>query len=400
MAGFSGPFRQPAFSAGGRPMNHITVIYINRNRDTERIRRSLDSLQAQTDRRFDVLFVDYGSDQPQARAAESLVRRYPFCRYVYNDTRGMPWNRAHALNTGIRLCETEWVFTADIDLVFRNDFIALLQAQADRPRAVFFRVYYLPEGYSRWDKLADEKFPRSEDHALGLALLPVRALNRLRGYDEFYCYWGLEDNDLQTRLRLDGLAAGFYDDDVLLYHQHHPPAVASPGTFPTGWGAFQLAYMNDRAGEAVRNRSYDWGVLHEADSRTAWNLLQKPTAPPVALDCGPLYFQYALARLLRKAGPGRPVSAVFTDARSADYARARLARAAHLLQRGAERLNIPLAVETKYRHLYQTVFEARDRLVLFILANRPLIGDFAFAVEGRTLRFVIEKSGPAGAPDA
>jgi hypothetical protein len=46
------------------------------------------------------------------------------------------------------------------------------------------------------------------------------------------------------------------------------------------------------------------------------------------------------------------------------------------------------------------VFEARDRLVLFILANRPLIGDFAFAVEGRTLRFVIEKSGPAGAPDA
>jgi glycosyltransferase involved in cell wall biosynthesis len=379
-------------------MSNITVIYIYRNRDTERIRRSLDSLQAQSDRRFSVLFVDYGSDEPQARAVEDLVRGYPFCRYVYNDTRGMPWNRAHALNTGIRLCETEWLFTADIDLVFRNDFIALLHAQAAQPRAVFFRVYYLPGGYDRWDRLAGEAFPKSEDHALGLALLPVSALNRLRGYDEFYCYWGLEDNDLQMRLRLDGLETGFFDDDVLLYHQYHPPAVASPGTFPTGWGAFQLAYLNDRAGEAVRNRSYDWGVLHEAGSRTAWRFLNDPPAPPVALDCGPLYFQYALARLFRKAGPGRPVSAVFTDARSASYARARLARAANLLQRGAERLNIPLAVETKYRHLYQTAFEARDRLVLFILAHRPLISDFAFAVEGNTLRFVIEKAGRPAAP--
>ena len=93
----------------------ITFIYCYRDRDLERVKLSLDSLANQTNKEFRVIFVDYGSDLKRAAEVEEIVDSYDFAEYCYNDTRGKVWNRSHALNTAIRLAETEFVFTSDVE---------------------------------------------------------------------------------------------------------------------------------------------------------------------------------------------------------------------------------------------------------------------------------------------
>src|SRR3954467_4714663 len=107
-------------------MNSLTIVYIYRNRDLERVKRTLDSLKKQTVKDFSVIFIDYGSNDSFKQGVQKIVEEYSFCKYVYNDSRGMPWNRSHALNTGIRLTETDFVFTADIDMIFETHFVETL----------------------------------------------------------------------------------------------------------------------------------------------------------------------------------------------------------------------------------------------------------------------------------
>ena len=64
----------------------ITILYPYRNRDIERVKRSLDSLALQTDQRFKVLFVDYGSSSKQASQVEQLIISYSFANYIYSYT--------------------------------------------------------------------------------------------------------------------------------------------------------------------------------------------------------------------------------------------------------------------------------------------------------------------------
>ena len=128
-------------------MPFITIVYVFRDRDLDRVKRSLDSLSRQTDMDFDVIFVDFGSREDLAVETSNLLSRYEFAKYVYNDTRYKPWNRSHALNTGIRLSSAPYIFTADVDMIFREDFIAKCKSVADPGKAHFFSVYYLPEGH-------------------------------------------------------------------------------------------------------------------------------------------------------------------------------------------------------------------------------------------------------------
>ena len=121
----------------------VTIIYGFRNRDIERVKRSLDSLRDQTDQFFKVIFVDYGSEENVSVLVKDLIAQYNFCTYLYNETRGMPWNRAHALNSGIRIATTEYVFTADIDLIFTENFIAKTKKLAKQGTVAFFPVVYL-----------------------------------------------------------------------------------------------------------------------------------------------------------------------------------------------------------------------------------------------------------------
>ena len=121
----------------------ITILYPYRNRDLERIKRSLDSLVVQTDQRFKVLFLDYGSSPKQASQVEQLIISYSFADYIYTYATLQPWSRAKALNVGLQIIATDFVFTADIDMIFSPHLVSTLYEIKHIQKAIYFKVGFL-----------------------------------------------------------------------------------------------------------------------------------------------------------------------------------------------------------------------------------------------------------------
>lgn len=201
----------------------LTLIFPYRNRDLERVKRSLDSLKSQTDHEFQVVFVDYGSDPEQAAKAQSLLSSYSFASYNYMPYRYQPWNKSRALNSVIRDLDGGYGFVADIDMIFHPEFIATLRSVMDPDKAVYFKVGFLSEEESKKNLPFNEYQVSfySDAGATGLTLFPVEALKALRGFDEFYHFWGSEDSDVHVRLKNAGHQVAFYEENTLLLHQWH-----------------------------------------------------------------------------------------------------------------------------------------------------------------------------------
>ncbi|MCH3884985.1 glycosyltransferase family 2 protein [Tenacibaculum aquimarinum] len=200
----------------------ITLIYPYRNRDIERIEKSLVSLNNQSNKNFKVLFVDYGSDFDLAKKAEKLINTFDFCEYIYSYHIHQPWSRPRAINIGVKIVETDYVFIADIDMIFRLDFIEKLQDLKDPNKSYFFKVGYLTEEETKIIKPFNEYSPKfySNNEAQGLSLFPTQALKKVNSHDEYIHFWGA-DNDIHNRLINNGLTSVFYDKEVLMYHQWH-----------------------------------------------------------------------------------------------------------------------------------------------------------------------------------
>ncbi|OOV29302.1 hypothetical protein BXU11_05125 [Flavobacterium sp. LM5] len=202
----------------------ITILYPYRNRDLERVKRSLDSLALQTDHRFKVLFVDYGSSPQQASQMEQLINSYSFAYYIYTYTCMQPWSRAKALNVGLQQLATDFVFTADIDMIFSPHLVSILHEVKHPQKAVYFKVGFL----SREESFSEKPFDQyiisftSDVGAQGLSLFAVEALKAINGYDEFLHFWGAEDIDIHNRLEQLGLSSFFYETAILMLHQWHP----------------------------------------------------------------------------------------------------------------------------------------------------------------------------------
>src|SRR3954467_15820883 len=96
----------------------IEIIICFRNRDLNRIRYGLQSLAAQTDKNFSVLFLDYGSNQSVSKSAAELCADFTFCNYLFADSEGKLWNRSQALNLGILQSRADYLFMADADLLY------------------------------------------------------------------------------------------------------------------------------------------------------------------------------------------------------------------------------------------------------------------------------------------
>lgn len=202
----------------------LTIIYPYRNRDLKRIQRSLNSLSKQTSQQFQVEFVDYGSEITHASKVKQLVKQYAFANYIYLNTKYQPWNKSRALNSSIKNLKEGYCFVADVDMIFREDFIHEAINLQNPDRAVYFKVGFLSKEETALDKSFNDyemKF-ESTDEATGLTMCPVKLLKEIRGFDEFYHFWGSEDTDLHVRLKNSGYKVKFYDQDILMLHQWHP----------------------------------------------------------------------------------------------------------------------------------------------------------------------------------
>ena len=201
----------------------ISIIYPYRNRELKRIKYSLNTLQQQTNQNFEVYFVDYGSEQNLAKQVKELVSNYSFVNYLYINNNYQLWNKSKALNFIIRNLQSPYFFVADIDILFHSQFIEVTLGLAQPNKATYFQVGMLSAKEASREQSFEKyqvKFKTNES-ATGMTLFPVKSVQELRGFDEFYHFWGSEDTDMHVRLKNYGLKINYYDTRILMLHQWH-----------------------------------------------------------------------------------------------------------------------------------------------------------------------------------
>lgn len=204
--------------------NKVTIIFAYRNRDVTRVKLSLQSLSLQTDKNFRVCFIDYGSDEANSKAVKNVVSDFSFANYFYVGHSGLLWNKSKTLNYGIKTAESDYIVTADVDVLFTSNFIEKVQALKQLDIFTLFKIGYLSQNVSQQQEqqlnLAHIKTTHIGD-TFGIGLYPKSVLEEVGGLDEFFYFYGSEDEDLNARVESTGIKLNRCND-VLLYHQWHP----------------------------------------------------------------------------------------------------------------------------------------------------------------------------------
>jgi glycosyltransferase involved in cell wall biosynthesis len=202
----------------------ITILFAYRNRDIERIEILMDSLLKQTNKNFEVIFINYGSCLNYSQAVESLLKSYPFVKYYYVGHIGLLWNKSKAFNFGIKNSKAPYILTADIDLIFHPETIEVITNIASSSTFTLFSYGYLPKTTNTCD-IKDKSFhklvPTHFGEVNGLGLYSRKALEEIHGFDEFYHFYGSEDVDLFMRLKNAGYEQT-REEKQLFLHQWHP----------------------------------------------------------------------------------------------------------------------------------------------------------------------------------
>jgi len=201
----------------------VTIIYAYRNRDECRIKMSLDSLKNQTNQNFKVVFVDYGSESKLAAMIQKLVESYSFASYYYVHASLLLWNKSKALNYGITKVTTPYVFIADVDLIFNPTTTELFQNIAQPDNAYLFKLGYLDKEASK--KLQspvvfDDLKPKHFGEVNGMILVSKEVLEKVKGYDTFFHFYGAEDVDLCQRIENTGCTITIREE-LFFYHNWH-----------------------------------------------------------------------------------------------------------------------------------------------------------------------------------
>lgn len=201
----------------------VTILFAFRDRDLLRVQNSLDSLEKQTNKLFQVVFVDYGSRKVVSDQLKTLLEKYTFVNYFKVGHEGLLWNKSKAFNFGIRQSKTEYIFTGDIDLIFAPEMVDKLYRIRQTGGFSLFNYGYLKKdiSVSSFQKTPFKEFkPSHYGDINGAGLYPKKALEEISGFDEFYHFYGSEDEDLFLRLRNSGLNE-YREQENLLLHQWH-----------------------------------------------------------------------------------------------------------------------------------------------------------------------------------
>lgn len=265
----------------------FSFVFSYRNREIERVERCLNSLDKQINKDFEVCFVDYGSDKEYSDQIETLCEKYNFVNYIYNDTFGMPWNRSHALNTGLKLTIGEYIVFGDVDLIYPPNFIDYLNAIDLKNKITFGCFVLLPSEFDFELINFSDKMIEMYDSISGAGAINIIEKSKLieiNSFDEYYCYWGVEDRDLRDRLTKIGVTESFLPNQVFALHQWHP--VTSnfyTSGFPLQWWEDMNLYFYRNKNNLIRNDK-NWGYLYSKEDRTA--LKNDLSTISIDLNCG------------------------------------------------------------------------------------------------------------------
>ncbi len=214
----------------------VTIVYANRNRDLKRIKASFDSLKCQTDFNFRVIFVDYGSEEISVDNLKQLCNCYIFVTPFFLPVSQLLWNKSKALNYGISQTQSPYIFIADVDLIFHPETVALFNKLAVKDKFFLFNLGYL-------DRAESEKLNKSYNFedlnpsrfgmVNGMILSPTKAFLGVNGLDEFFHFYGSEDEDLFARMENAGYKREA-NTAAYFYHSWHQSFAGSEDEIITG----------------------------------------------------------------------------------------------------------------------------------------------------------------------
>lgn len=217
-------------------MRNITIIYANRNRNLKKIEASLNSLRSQNSADFEVVFVDYGSESELVFQLQELLMMYGFVKFYSLEVPQLLWNKSKALNFGIKQATSPYIFIADVDLIFHPNLVKLFDKLAHPANFFLFKLGYLDKTESeklyKNYRFADLK-PVRIGSVNGMILAPIKALLKVNGLDEFFHFYGAEDEDLFARLENAGYNKEMVDHEYF-YHNWHQSFSGSEDELLTG----------------------------------------------------------------------------------------------------------------------------------------------------------------------
>jgi hypothetical protein len=178
----------------------------------------------QNDTDFNVVFVDYGSDEVIASEVKAVVTKFAFAKYVYSFHNLQLWNKSKAINIALDELSTSHCFVSDIDMIYHPDFVRIAKEQAEIVDVTYFQVGYLSFEekieLSHYDMIKPYRI--SNESATGLTLFNTQQLLSINGFDEFFHFWSSEDTDAHIRMKNKGYKVRYYDEKLLIKHQPHP----------------------------------------------------------------------------------------------------------------------------------------------------------------------------------
>jgi len=201
----------------------LSIIYAHRNRDAERIRISLDSLRKQKFQNFEVIFVDYGSKDALVSQLQEITSEFDFVKFYHLNVPQLLWNKSKALNYGITQAVGDYIFIADIDLVFHHNATSLLNKIKNPQIFYLFTLAYL--GKEESEKLKqtyefESLRPNRFGIVNGMIMSSRKALLEVNGFDEFFHFYGAEDEDLFARLENANYLREVVEENYFFHNWH------------------------------------------------------------------------------------------------------------------------------------------------------------------------------------
>lgn len=193
--------------------NLITAVAVIKNRDRQRAENFISSLKNQTIP-CDIIVVDFGSDD--ISWYDEVFKDVILIR-VTRDTKD--FNKSRALNIGFKAAKTKYIISTDIDNKFALNFVEEILNALKTPKTVVL--------CRRWDtNSAGQEIELHSVGAYGVCFAIEREwMMKVHGYDEFYTYWGKEDDDIFHRAVQDGYNPVWIHNKTKIIHQWHPVVI-------------------------------------------------------------------------------------------------------------------------------------------------------------------------------
>lgn len=219
-------------------MPKYSIIIPYRNRSIENTTRCLESIKKQTFQDFEIIFSDYGSEPKYQDLVKKLLSEISQATYVYNETRGMFWNRSDALNLGTLEAKGEWLVFCDVDMILPPDFLKKINPRLKKNQLVVFGCVYLTKTTKNFDTLNPEKFEQfhAKEFAgggYGNIILHNNTFQKVGFLQSFFRIWGYEDLEFVKRAEQQKIDVQYLTwNEFPVFHQWHQNF---SDCFPKSW---------------------------------------------------------------------------------------------------------------------------------------------------------------------